>query len=217
MHRWHGGPLTQARHVPQAEGSSPVTGGWEGFTWINEPARWAIDATGQLGWDTRPISDFWRNTGGVVGADDGDAFLRECVGDFAVRMQLNCHFESPYDQCGLMVRVDERNWLKAGIELDGGAWFSVVETHENSDWSKQASSGGGVEFAVWREGDTLRVGLVVDGVTQLVRELLFDGPVTVGPYSCAPKGQGFPVYATMSWGSDGAWQVSARAGEVASS
>lgn len=187
-------------------------GGWDGFTWVAEPSRWAIDATGRLEWDTRQMSDFWRHTGGVVGADDGDAYLRECLGDFSATMRLECDFESPYDQCGLMVRVDGRNWLKAGIELDGGTWFSVVETHEYSDWSKQAIADGDIDFVVWRRDDTLRVGLVQDGATQLVRELVFDGTVHLGPYSCSPKGPGFPVAVTYSESPDGSWEMAARAG-----
>lgn len=185
---------------------------WSGFDWVNEPAQWKIDATGVLQWTTRPTSDFWRNTGGVIGADDGDAFLRECPGDFSVTMRLDCYLESLYDQCGLMVRTDERHWLKAGIELDGRTWFSVVETDENSDWSKQASVSEAIEFTMWRTGDTLRVGLVADGETQLVRELVFEGPARVGPYSCAPKGPGFPVSATMSAPDGATWLVRARAG-----
>jgi len=189
-----------------------AVGAWEGFAWVNKPVRSEIDATGRVHWDTRPGSDFWRHTGGVVGADDRDAFLRGCAGDFSVTMQLACDVESQYDQCGIMMRVDERNWLKAGFELDGGPWFSVVETREHSDWSKQAIATWNVEFTLWREGDTLRVGLVHEGMTHLVRELVFDGPVAVGAYSCAPKGPGFPVSVTTAAESDGGWLMVASAG-----
>lgn len=131
-----------------------AVGAWEGFAWVNEPVRTEIDALGRLRWETRPVSDFWRHTGGVVGADYGDALLVGCEGDFKVTMQLQCEFLSPFDQCGLMVRVDERNWLKAGIELDGSPWFSVVETREHSDWSKQAISTWSVEFTLCRANAT---------------------------------------------------------------
>lgn len=101
---------------------------------------------------------------------------------------------------------------KAGIELDGGTWFSVVETREYSDWSNQVTSSGNVEFSLWRIGGTLRVGLIQDGMTHLVRELVFDGPVAVGPYSCSPKGPGFPESVTQGPGHDGGWHLVARAG-----
>lgn len=187
---------------------------WGGFAWVREPIDWEISPEGQLRWRTRAESDFWRNTGGVVGADDGDAFLLTRAGDFSVTMMLGCSFNSPYDQCGLMVRADDRNWVKAGLELDGGTWFSVVETHENSDWSKQEWLTPSVEFRVWRSGDTLRVGVVNARGTQLVRELIFDGDVAVGPYSCAPKGAGFDVTATASLTTDGELTINAQAGSA---
>lgn len=191
-----------------------ATAPWEGFAWVRPPVEWQIDTDGDLHWLTRPASDFWRHTGGVVGADDGDAFLLPVAGDFSVTMRLTSRLDAAYDQCGLMVRVDERTWLKAGIELDGGTWFSVVATRETSDWSKQATSDGNAAFTVWRAGDTLRVGLEHEGSVHLVRELVFDGPVSVGPYSCAPQGDGFPVAVTATGGPAGEWVLTARAGRL---
>lgn len=188
---------------------------WSGFSWVREPIDWEISPEGQIRWRTRPESDFWRNTGGVIGADDGDAFLLDRSGDFSVTMLLDGSFHSPYDQCGLMVRADDRNWLKAGLELDRVAWFSVVETRENSDWSKQEWLTESIEFRVWRTGDTLRVGIIDGRGTHLVRELLFDGDVAVGPYSCAPRGPGFDVTATASLTTEGELTINAQAGSHA--
>ena len=37
---------------------------------------------------------------------------------------------------GLMVRIDERRWLKAGVEFsDGQPMLSTVLTDEKSDWA----------------------------------------------------------------------------------
>jgi regulation of enolase protein 1 (concanavalin A-like superfamily) len=98
--------------------------------------------------------------------------------------------------------------------LGGGAWFSVIDTREYSDWSKQAISTWNAEFTVWREGGTLRVGLVQEGVTHLVRELFFDRPVAVGPNSCSPKGPRFPMSVTTAMDTDGGWHMVARAGQA---
>jgi hypothetical protein len=193
-----------------------VAHNWSEFAWVHEPTDWAISPTQQLRWSTRPNSDFWRNTAGAEGADDGDAFLRTCSGDFNVTMTLESGFADQYDQCGLMVRADERHWLKAGIERDGATWLSVVATHENSDWSKQEWLNSRVVFTVWRSGNTLRIGFVDERGTHLVRELIFDGDVMVGPYSCAPKGPGFTVTVTSSFNSEGEWTFNAQAGPAAS-
>lgn len=187
-------------------------GGWGNYSWLRPPARWEVTSAGVLTWDTRAQSDFWRHTGGVVGADDGDAFLAATSGDFSASMHLSTSFDSSYDQCGLLVRADAQNWLKVGVEWDERPWFSAVETHGFSDWSKQATPDGSATFTVWRTGDTVRVGLSVQDSQHLVRELVFDGPVTVGPYSCAPKGPGFPVTVTRIVEPDGSVVLDAHAG-----
>lgn len=92
-----------------------------------------MTSTGALTWTTRAESDFWRHTGGVLGADDGDAYLTPVARDFSMTMRLSASFDSPYDQCGLMVQADGENWLKAGVEWVERPWFSVVETRGTSD------------------------------------------------------------------------------------
>jgi regulation of enolase protein 1 (concanavalin A-like superfamily) len=196
------------RDTPDKETSMNV---WSAFTWLAEPDDWSVDERGQLTWRTRPESDYWRHTGGVEGADDGDAYLTRIEGDFQFSMDLTTRLTSPYDQAGLMVRVDDRHWIKAGVELDDGNWFSVVATRETSDWSKQPS-GSRVMFRIWRQGDTVRVGLGDELGMLLVRELVFDGAVAVGPYSCSPKGPGFAVSVAVSEIADSNWEFSATAG-----
>ncbi len=44
--------------------------------------------------------------------------------------------EHQYDQAGLVVRADDRHWVKAGLELsDGVPQLGAVVTDEVSDWS----------------------------------------------------------------------------------
>ena len=68
--------------------------------------------------------------------DNGHAFLTPVEGDFTASATVTGKYEQLYDQAGLMLRVDERNSIKTGIEYtDGLMHFSVVVTREVSDWS----------------------------------------------------------------------------------
>lgn len=58
------------------------------------------------------------------------------AGDFDVTATVFGDFTSLYDQAGLMIRFDERTWLKAGIEYsDGALQLSTVITNGTSDWA----------------------------------------------------------------------------------
>ena len=65
-----------------------------------------------------------------VAADDHTAY-------YVVNLlTLFARHETLYDQAGLMLRIDERNWLKAGIEfVDGRQMLSVVAT--THEWSTE--------------------------------------------------------------------------------
>jgi hypothetical protein len=58
-----------------------------------------------------------------------------------------------------MVRIDERNWLKAGIEFVGGRqMLSVVVTRDFSDWSTAlAPADGWTMLRISRHGEAVRV------------------------------------------------------------
>src|SRR5215212_6349578 len=61
-----------------------------------------------------------------------------CVaeGDFTAEVRVRARYEELYDQAGIMVRIDESHWVKAGVEMsDGMALLSSVLTLGKSDWA----------------------------------------------------------------------------------
>ena len=81
-------------------------------------------------------TDFWRETFYGFIRDSGHAFLRGVSGDFTASVTVLGDYEALYDQAGLLLRLDEEHWIKAGIEFtDGLMHFSVVVTSGVSDWS----------------------------------------------------------------------------------
>jgi regulation of enolase protein 1 (concanavalin A-like superfamily) len=51
-------------------------------------------------------------------------------------VKVSGEYQELYDQAGIMVRLDEANWLKCGIEfVEGVQQVSAVVTRDYSDWS----------------------------------------------------------------------------------
>jgi uncharacterized protein len=167
-------------------------------TWTRVPPSWALTGTDTVAWTCSPVSDFWRETGGVPGAHDGNALLATVDdGDFDFRIAAAGLPSSAYDQFGLFVLRDDRRWVKAGVELDETLWLSVVATNEFSDWSRERHAAASVTLRATREVDALRIFVGEGSDWRMIRELTFTGQLSVGVYSCAPKGAGFPALARV--------------------
>lgn len=79
-------------------------------------------------------TDFWRKTHYGFIRDDGHFYYEQVKGDFIVEVKVSGQYEELYDQAGLMVRLDEANWLKCGIEfVEGVQQVSAVVTRDYSD------------------------------------------------------------------------------------
>ena len=141
-----------------------------------------------------------RHTGGVVGADDGDAFLLPCVGDFSVTMHLESQFEMQYDQCGLMVRLDAANWIKLSTEYESKTTSrlgSVVTNLGFSDWATQDIDPTIREiwYRISKRGPDFLLESSFDGQRwQQMRIAHLHRPFTTieaGLYACSPLGEAF--------------------------
>lgn len=167
--------------------------------WLNEPPEWHEEAR-VLHVVTGNKTDFWRRTHYGFIRDDGHFRHRTVAGDFAAGIEVLGDYRELYDQAGLMLRLDERNWLKAGIEyVAGRRMLSVVVTREASDWST-ASLPDGIDWLrlrLTREGSAVRVEWA-DGAQEAPRYALArlaDFPESaeamVGPMCCSPERAGF--------------------------
>ncbi len=167
-------------------------------TWLNEPAAWRLDGDA-LCVTTDSHTDFWRETHYGFTRDSGHLFGVVTEGDFTAELRVQAAYRELYDQAGIMVRIDEANWIKAGIELsDGHAMLSSVLTVGRSDWATAAYGHDGADFRLRvtvREG-TLRLQVSADGlVWPLSRLCPFprSGRYLVGPMCCTPERAGLEV------------------------
>lgn len=169
----------------------------DGFQWLNEPTVWEGDAQA-LALTTDPSTDFWRHTFYGFVRDNGHAYLSRVSGDFTAAAVVLGEYEQLYDQAGLMLRIDERTWIKTGIEFtDGMMHFSVVVTRDVSDWSvipmPEARPDHTIGVRLTRHDDAVRVQYSVEGgAWQMARLAAFPADdAEVGVMACSPERGGF--------------------------
>jgi regulation of enolase protein 1 (concanavalin A-like superfamily) len=171
---------------------------FEQCQWLNEPDRWAM-ASGDLSVVTNRATDFWRETHYGFIRDSGHFFGRPTDGGFTASLRVRARFETLYDQAGIMVRLNQTTWIKAGIELsDGEALLGSVLTNGCSDWATGPFRGDPSDFWIRATVDqgALRLQASVDGKTwPLVRLCPFPEAASyaVGPMCCTPERAGLEV------------------------
>jgi uncharacterized protein len=167
-------------------------------TWLNEPAVWR-SAGASLTLTTDRSTDFWRETHYGFTRDTGHFFGRETGGDFTAELRIQAQYRELYDQAGLMVRLSDDAWLKAGIELsDGKPMASSVLTCGKSDWATSEYHGDAADFRmrVTVRAGVLRLQLSSDGrLWPLMRLCPFPVATSyrVGPMCCTPERAGLTV------------------------
>lgn len=167
------------------------------YRWLNEPASWEGDER-DLSLKTDAKTDFWRETFYGFVRDSGHAYLRPVSGDFTASATIVGQYEQLYDQAGLMLRLDEQNWIKCGIEYtDGLMHFSVVVTRGVSDWSVIPLHGiaqsDPLSVRLTRHGDAVRVQFRFgDAAWQMARLCPFSAEdAMIGVTACSPERAGF--------------------------
>src|SRR5262252_1077908 len=166
--------------------------------WLNEPANW--QRTGDLvtvSVDTG--TDFWRETGYGYVRDSGHVYGEVIAGDLDVSVRVRCILGVQYDQAGVMLRADERTWLKTGVEFfEGRPRLSTVLTLGRSSWMVTDLPAGtdDIVLRVSRRGDAVEVRYVIEDGPAELAALAFLPPgreVLAGVMGAAPEGPGFRV------------------------
>jgi hypothetical protein len=164
-----------------------------GWRWFNEPKSWDGDSV-----TTDPDTDFWRTTHYGFVRDTGHILGVDRAGDFELTVTFAGAYAEQYDQAGIAIRLDEKNWIKSGIELvDGQQQISAVVTREVSDWSvvALAEPPESVTVKAARTGDTVTISYGVNGAlpATMLRLAYFPPELSVlaGVMCASPTGKGF--------------------------
>ena len=166
--------------------------------WYNKPGNWKVQAD-KISITSSAKTDFWRETHYGFIRDNGHFFYETVTGDFIVEVKITGEYQDLYDQAGIMVRLDEANWLKCGIEyVNGVQQVSAVVTRTYSDWSvvPMPENPPSLWVRVTRRGTAVEVHYSVDGEQYTMLRLAYLTPVAtlnVGVMCASPEGNGFPI------------------------
>lgn len=171
---------------------------FDSCTWHHQPPAHRLDGD-TLRVTTGESTDFWRITSYGFIHDSGHLFGAQVAGGFTAQVRVRAAFSHLYDQAGLMVRIDERRWIKAGVEFsDGQPMLSTVLTNGMSDWAMLPAPpfADGFWLRMTVEGGVIRVQYSADGITwPMLRLAPFPeaGRYLVGPMCCSPQRAGLEV------------------------
>ncbi|MFS0515926.1 DUF1349 domain-containing protein [Nostoc sp. UIC 10607] len=166
--------------------------------WYNEPSTWSEQAK-FISVNAGAKTDFWQKTYYHFMRDNGNFYYQEVKGDFTVEVKIKGQYQVLYDQAGLMIRENEKTWLKCGIEyVEEVQNVSAVVTRDYSDWSVVPLSQPPV--ALWlrvqRRSETVEVQYSLNGENYQMLRLAYlthAETVQVGLMCASPQGEGFSV------------------------
>lgn len=164
--------------------------------WFNAPKKWSIDKQA-LSMFVTPKTDYWRITHYGFTVDDGPFYYATQGGEFEVKVKITGEYKNRYDQMGLMLRVDEKHWIKTGVEyVNGKINISAVATNEHSDWSVIELKD--VPKFLWikavRRLDAVEIFYSYDDKVYTLMRLAYfpdNKPAMVGMTAASPDGTGF--------------------------
>ncbi|HLF89898.1 MAG TPA: DUF1349 domain-containing protein [Anaerolineales bacterium] len=183
------------------------------FYWFNEPARYQLGNGLEI--FTGEKTDFWQSTHYGFQRDNGHCLFTRQTGDFSLMTHVEFRPQEQYDQCGLMVRVDRKNWIKVSTEYENeehSRLGSVVTNLGYSDWATQdiSSSHSEMGYRISKNGRDFLLEGSYDGQTWLQLRITHLHKVSerleVGIYACSPIGKDFWCRFTVLEISENEWK-----------
>jgi uncharacterized protein len=164
--------------------------------WFNQPKSWSVEGN-KLSMFVTPKTDYWRKTHYGFTVDDGPFYYQTIGGEFEVKVKITWDYKSRFDQMGLMLRIDEKTWIKAGAEfVNDKVNISTVVTINRSDWSVIETTVNPV--ALWikaiRKLDAVEILYSLDNINYIMTRLAYfprNKPIMVGMTAASPDGNGF--------------------------
>lgn len=168
----------------------------DNMQWFNQPKKWNFE-NNKLSMFVTPKTDFWRITHYGFIVDDGPFFYQTLGGEFEAKVKITGDYQARYDQMGLMLRIDEKTWIKTGVEfVNNKINISAVVTNEKSDWSiiELQNRPKSLWLKAVRKLDSVEIFYSFDDETYSMMRLAYlpdNIQVMVGMTAASPDGNGF--------------------------
>ena len=170
----------------------------QGFYWFNEPVYSIADD--KLIIETSPDTDFWQTTHYGFQRDNGHCLLKDVSDNFSMTVKTDFHPHKQYDQCGLIVRLDSNNWIKASVEYETESHSrlgSVITNQGYSDWATidVHTKISEMFYRIQSSGNDFIIEYSFDGVQwqqQRIAHLHKSfSKISIGVYACSPMDSTF--------------------------
>lgn len=171
----------------------------EKFEWYNDPENVRFEQDGGMVIFAKKGGDFWQSVHRGFKKDDGHFFFCRENGDFSLTLKWNFERLEKFSQCGIMLRIDERNWFKASLmneNADENVLASSLSVGGHSDWSGFSLNKPVEEiwFKLSRVGDDYVFFYSLDGI-KFVKQRMFYlksyEEVKAGAYIASPNQSDF--------------------------
>lgn len=169
------------------------------FEWMNEPEN-VILAENKMTVQIAGQTDFWQSIHHNLKKDNGAFFYKKIEKNFTLTLKWTFENAYNFNQCGIMVRADERHWFKASLmsanekNVEIGTCLTILG---HSDWAgaKIKYMPHEIYYKLERQGDDFVCFYSFDGqkYTKLRQFYLkgADSEVKVGAYMAAPQAEPF--------------------------
>ncbi|MEO3722242.1 DUF1349 domain-containing protein [Lacticaseibacillus paracasei] len=172
------------------------------YSWINQPKIFK-ESSNKLMIQTQKGTDMWQRTHYGFQRINAPMYLRDVNKKrFVYKIKTKFNSNSLYDQCGVIVYLDQNNWAKFSSEFENDQFQrlgGVVTKSGYSDWSTQNISAtiNTIYYQITREQNDFIVAYSFDNIDYYQMRIFnlaygnFLDTIGIGLYACSPQGNGF--------------------------
>ena len=184
--------------------------------WIRKPKDYFI-SNELIEIKTMPHTDLWQKTYYHFINDNAPVLqMKSCEKYFSFVVKTSFNSKKRFDQCGVVMYLDSRNWLKASIEYENEEYQhlgSVVTNNGYSDWATTEIDGSVKEmwYRLSRREDDYLIECSYDGIKykqmRICHMINGNDIIRFGVYACSPEDSSFTARFTNFEVLECVWQA----------